>query len=97
MGEKYIRRSTATAARELDGETIVLSIPDSTLFSLNSTAGAIWAAADGRTGLRAIVDGIVAAFEVDAETAYLDALELVEELARHGIVEVADVPLVGAE
>ena len=93
MADKYIRRSPATAARELDGETIVLSIPDSTLFNLNATAGLIWAAADGLTGLRAIVEKIVAAFEVDAETAYRDALELVEELARHGILEVADVPL----
>lgn len=97
MADKYVRRSPATAARELEGETIVLSIPDSTLFSLNVTAGMIWAAADGRTGLHAIVERIVVAFEVDVETAYRDALELVEELARRGILEVADVPLEGVE
>ncbi len=95
MSDKFIRRSRETAARRLGDETMVLSVADSTLFSLNEIAGIVWHAADGRTPLREIVASlIVPEYEIDAETAYRDALELVEELARKGILEVADSPIV---
>ncbi len=72
---------------------MIMSTWDSTLFSLNQTASVIWKAADGATPLRDIVEReIVANFEVDSETAYRDALELVEELAQHGILKIADEP-----
>jgi hypothetical protein len=94
VSDKFIRRNRATAARKLGDETMVLAVLDSTLFSLNEVASIVWQAADGQTPLREIVArAIVPAFEVDAETAYRDALELVEGLARQGILEVADAPL----
>jgi hypothetical protein len=94
VSDKFIRRGRETAARRLGDETMVLAVVDSTLFSLNETASIIWEAADGRAPLTEIVArSIVPAFEVDAETAYRDALELVGELARCGILDVADEPL----
>ncbi len=94
MKDTYIRRSADTAARRIGDETMVLAVADSTLFSLNETASVLWEAADGTTPLRTIVENqIVAGFAVDSETAYRDALELVAELGRRGILEVADQPL----
>jgi hypothetical protein len=94
VNDKYVLRSPRTAARRLGDETIVLAIPDSTLFSLNEVASLIWQAADGRTPLQDIVtQAIVTQFEVDADTAYRDALELVEELARRGLFEIAETPI----
>jgi hypothetical protein len=91
--EKYISRGEHVAARMLAGEMMIMSIRDSTLFSLNQTASALWQAADGATGLREIVQrSIVARFEVDPETAYRDALELAEGLAQHGILKISDEP-----
>jgi Coenzyme PQQ synthesis protein D (PqqD) len=93
MNDKYIVRSTAVAARELGGEMIIMSAVDSTLFSLNETATAIWRAADGRTRLSEIVDHhICHEFEVEPEQAYRDAVELVEQLARLGILQISDKP-----
>jgi len=93
MNDRYISRSLAVAARELGGEMIIMSAVDSTLFSLNETATAIWRAADGKTRLSEIVDQhICAEFEVEPEQAYHDALELVEDLARLGILNVSDQP-----
>ncbi|HKD66037.1 MAG TPA: PqqD family protein [Candidatus Binataceae bacterium] len=90
---KYISRGENVAARMLGGEMMIMSVKDSTLFSLNETASVIWQAADGVTPLREIVEReIVPHFEVDAETAYRDALELAEELARFGILRIADEP-----
>jgi hypothetical protein len=97
MREVYVKPIRDIAARMLAGEVIVMSVRDSRVFSLNSTASAIWSGADGITPLREIVRRrIVAEFEVDADTAYQDAVELVEELAREGIMIVADHPI-GAE
>jgi hypothetical protein len=91
--EKYISRGAHVAARMLGGEMMIMSIRDSTLFSLNETASAIWQAADGATGLREIVErSIVARFDADPEAAYRDALELVEGLAKHGILKITDEP-----
>jgi hypothetical protein len=91
--DKFISRGDNLAARMLGGEMMIMAVKDSTLFSLNETASVIWQAADGVTPLREIVEReIVPRFEVDAETAYRDALELTEELAQHGIFRITDRP-----
>lgn len=93
MSEQYIARSTEIAARLLGGEMMIMSAVDSTLFTLNETATAIWNAADGVTPLREIVEHQVCQeFEISPEAAYQDALSLVEELAKHGILLVSDQP-----
>ena len=51
MSAVYIARRKQVAARMLGGEMMIMSARDSTLFSLNETASAIWQAADGSTPL----------------------------------------------
>jgi hypothetical protein len=95
MSPVYIARTTEVAARMLGGEMMIMSARDSTLFSLNETATAIWQAADGVTPLAGIVQQHVCAnFEIDPVTALRDAEELVEGLAKHGILKVSDQPIV---
>jgi hypothetical protein len=50
------------------------------IFSLNRVAAFVWDRLDGRTNGEAIVDAIVAQFEVDRERAAADYLELVATL-----------------
>ena len=91
MSEKYIARSSAIAARMLGGEMMVMSSVDSTFFTLNEVATAIWQAADGRTPLSEIVTHKVCSeFEVDVEVAQHDAEKFVDELSHHGILLVSD-------
>ena len=93
MSEKYIARSTSIAARMLGGEMMIMSAVDSTFFTLNEVATVIWQAADGRTPLSEIADGVVCKeFDVEPEVARLDAEKFVEELAQHGILVVSDRP-----
>ncbi len=93
MSEKYISRSPAIAARLLGDEMMIMSATDSTLFSLNPVATCIWQSADGRTPLSEIVEQRVCAeFGVDAQTAYRDAEQFVDELAQHGILKVSSEP-----
>jgi hypothetical protein len=94
MAEKYIARSSAIAARLLGGEMMVMSTADSTFFTLNEVASAIWQAADGRTPLSEIVAGkICQEFDVDQEQAQRGADRFVDELSQHGILLVSDQPL----
>lgn len=94
IGEKYIARSSAIAARLLGDEMLVMSTADSTFFSLNAVASAIWQAADGCTPLSEIVEGkICQEFDVGREQAQRDAERFVNELAQHGILLVSDAPL----
>jgi len=94
MPETYIVRSSAIAARLLAGEMMVMNSTDSTFFTLNEVATAIWQAADGRTPLREIVrEQICDQFEVEPEQAQTDAEQFVAELSTHGILLVSDHPL----
>jgi hypothetical protein len=95
MAEKYIARSSAIAARMLGGEMMIMSAADSTFFTLNEVATAIWQAADGSTPLSTIVSQkICRDFDVDDDQALLGAERFVDELSQHGILLVSDQPLV---
>jgi hypothetical protein len=93
-GDIYIKPSRDIAARMMADEMVIMAVKNSKVFSLNPTASLIWSAADGATSLREIVaKTVVSEFDVDPETAYRDALELVKELAQEGILVLADHPI----
>ncbi len=93
MNPVYVARSKSVAARVFDGETIVMSPLDSTIFILNSTATTIWESVDGRTPLAEVVlEKVCSEYEVEFDTALDDALKLVRELSAHGILMVSDQP-----
>jgi hypothetical protein len=73
---------------------VILSMDDSTLFTLNEAGAEIWRAADGRTPLREIVrDAVCAKFEVEQDAAYADAEAFCRQLAEHGVLRLADQPI----
>lgn len=91
--KRYIARASHVAARRLGDETMIMSGLDSSLFVLNPTATLLWQAADGVTPLAEIVEReICAAFEVEPAEALRDAEALAEDLARQGILRLADAP-----
>jgi coenzyme PQQ synthesis protein D (PqqD) len=90
----YVARSTAIAARALGDELMIMSATNSTLFTLNETAMAIWEAADGATSLEEIVSArICNRFDVGRDVAMKDAEEVVAELAGHGLLLVSPKPI----
>jgi hypothetical protein len=94
MSKLYLARSRKVAARVLDGEMMIMSGKDSTLFTLNKTATILWQAADGATPLDEIVEQkICPQFEVAPGQALQDAETLARELADHGILHVSETPL----
>jgi len=93
MSDTYIARSATIAARALAGEMMIMNSADSTFFTLNEVATAIWQAADGRTPLREIVrERICEEFDVETGEAQSDAEQFVTELSSHGILLVSNQP-----
>lgn len=94
MSKIYVARNPRVAARSLDGEMMIMSGRDSTLFTLNKTATILWQAADGATPLDEIVKlRICAEFEVEPAEALQDAETLARELATHEILEISEEPI----
>jgi len=98
MKALYVSRAQHIAARMLDGEMMVMSAADSSLYVLNETASTIWQAADGTTPLSEIVrDRVCANFDVAPDAALEDAVTFVEDLAGRGILLISDRPAVNAD
>jgi len=94
MSKLYVARNPRVAARSLDGEMMIMSGRDSTLFTLNKTATILWQAADGATPLEEIVKlRICTEFEVEPAEAFRDAETLARELAGHEILEISEEPI----
>lgn len=94
MSKLYVARNPRVAARSLDGEMMIMSGRDSTLFTLNKTATILWQSADGTTPLEEIVKlRICTEFEVEPTEALQDAETLARELAGHGILQISEAPI----
>jgi hypothetical protein len=94
MSAIFIARATWVAARSLDGEMMIMSANDSTLFTLNPVATLIWQCADGGTPLAEIVEQkICAEFDVAQDEALRDAETFVKDLVHHGIMVVSELPI----
>jgi coenzyme PQQ synthesis protein D (PqqD) len=73
---------------------MIMSATDSTFFTLNEVATAIWQAADGRTPLSDIVaSNICTEFEINPSQAQQDAEQFVSELSQHGILLMSEQPI----
>jgi len=93
MNKLFVARNPRVAARSLDGEMMIMSARDSTLFTLNKTATILWQSADGTTPLDEIVQSrICTEFEVEREVALQDAEALARELASHEILQISEHP-----
>ena len=94
MTSLYVARHPRAAARSLDGEMMVMSGSDSTLFTLNKTATILWQAADGTTPLQQIVEQkICTEYAIEQEEALRDAETPARELAKHGILQISEEPI----
>ncbi len=86
------RRSPSIVSRDIAGETILVPIRQSvgdleSIYTLNETAAFAWELLDGQRSVQAIRDQIVAEFEVGADEAGQDLLELLAQLESFGAVD----------
>ena len=72
----------------LAGEIVILDVERGLYFGLSEVGVVIWEAMQSPIAIAAIVKRVVRAYDVPSETAEVDTIELVSELAARGLVEI---------
>ena len=83
-------RASEVVTRELDGEAVLLNLSTEEYYSLNDVGSRVWDLTDGERTVTAIVDAIVAEYEVERSEVEADVLALLGELADEGLVSWRD-------
>jgi hypothetical protein len=76
--------------REVDGETLLLDKRRSTYLSVNGTATVLWRLLAAGTSESALVDALVAGFDVDATLAAADVETFLADCRARGYLRSAD-------
>jgi GeoRSP system PqqD family protein len=87
--ESVVQKVQGQASRVMQGEALIVLTEQRKLHRLNGVGTRVWELCDGRT-LAAIVETIVAEFEVDHEIATRDVTAFVEELRGLGALSVTE-------
>lgn len=90
--ERYPALEPRAAMRKIEGEAAVVTPHDSTLHTFNGVGTRILELADGTRSMRAIVDAIVAEYEVERGTAEADVEAFVSGLVEKGVLVLKDGP-----
>ncbi len=84
--ESIFKHNPACPVRKI-GEGLVIMAPDGeTTHSLEEIGAFIWDLIDGSRDLQAILDLILAEYQVELETARADLLQFVDQMAQDGLV-----------
>lgn len=87
MDSTAYRINPDLAWRTIDGEVVILKIKSTTYYSLDTVGSVIWTSLDGVTLTRdALLEKVLAEFEVAPETAEKDLVELLDDLLREELL-----------
>ena len=73
---------------ELDNDTVLMSVTQSSYFGLDATAQQIWNMIDQPRRVADLCEQLLEEYAVDRATCERDLIDLVEDLADHGLVAV---------
>ena len=88
----WVEVPAEVAYREVGGECVLLDLRTQSYFTLDTTGTRMWALLAEHHSLREVRGRLLAEFAVDAETLERDLRELVERLAKEGLVSVEERP-----
>ncbi len=71
---------------EIDGETLIIDTESGYYFSLDGVGSIVWSMLTAGAGEDAIVDRIIAEYDVDGSTVREDVYSLVQSLQREQLV-----------
>ena len=77
-------------AQEVAGETVLLDLTSEHYFGLDETGTRIWQLIEEHGNLRAVFQQMLAEYDVSDEALEADMLELLEEIAKHGLITVTE-------
>lgn len=86
-----VQQSERTASRVIEGKAVVITIDTNELHVLNGVGTRVWELLDGRS-LAAVIDAVVAEYEVDTARASADVRTFLERLLALGAVQARPTP-----
>jgi len=87
MESSVPRRSTAVVEQRANDSLVLVHIDTGRYYALEGTGDVIWHLCDGQSTLGHIVAAVSAQFGADPRTVRADALELLTELSREGLID----------
>ena len=85
--EDRMRPSPDALYKNLDGEAVLVSLKNSTYYGLDEVGTRIWELIQGKGSLGAVLEGVLAEYDVAERDAAGDLLKLVDELLEQGLLE----------
>ena len=88
-------RSTVVVTKDqvsadLSGEAAILNLKTSTYFGLNTVGASIWKLIQEPKKVTEIRDAIIEEYDVAPDRCGRDIVEILQELSKHGLIEVVD-------
>jgi hypothetical protein len=75
---------------DLSGEAAILNLKTSTYFGLNTVGASIWKLVREPKTVSQIRDAIIQEYDVEPDRCEHDILELLQELSKHGLIEIIE-------
>lgn len=87
-----VKRSEDVLHRDLEGEAVLVDLGSGRFFGLDEVGTRVWDGMESETTVDALVDRVVAEFEVARPRAEKDLLALLRDLAKRGLVRTRPAP-----
>jgi Coenzyme PQQ synthesis protein D (PqqD) len=81
-----VGRRDRVMSQQVEGDAVLLDVDSGEYFALDDVGSLVWELCDGSRSVADMAELISAEFDVDASTALVDAIELLESLAGAGLV-----------
>ncbi|MCS6290856.1 MAG: PqqD family protein [Nitrospira sp.] len=88
LSEVFPRQDEQVHSTVLDGESVLLNLNSGRYYTLNVVGSTIWDLCRGEQSLRQIHSAICARFDVSAQQAQDDVLDLIVHLEQEGLLQI---------
>lgn len=90
--DSVVQRAPGITFEPFDNEWLAIDGAAGFCYSLNETAGRVWAQIESPDSIRAVARQVCAQYAVDAATCQADILALVEQMLAYRLVQVVTPP-----
>jgi coenzyme PQQ synthesis protein D (PqqD) len=88
--DSIVRTTTDAVSCELDGEAALLNVRTGDYYGLDEVGASVWRIMSQPHTVAEIINEITSEYDVDTARCESDLVDLLSELAKHGLVEISD-------
>jgi hypothetical protein len=98
VNNRISKESTVVVSRQqisgglIDDEVAILNLSDGVYYGLNAVGGRIWSLIQQPTKVHTVQEILLLEYDVDPDNCYRELLNILEDLADHGLIDVNNDP-----